>query len=302
MSHQEIRESRQRSLTEKGEEQFESLLNQYHKRYEASNVKLQRLIAELVNIPNDDEHLVYNFERNLSVLFVSYTEKLGNLCKFLSHYNTPQSVSLQRDIDKEAKEVQAKVNQCFENVKHLIPAKVVTDTHEGDPNKNETESRAPTQPNSVRSLRSSSAGSSLRSVQAQKRAKAEAAKAKLAFSEKEKELREKQVLLIEQNEVYSAKTEKEKSFIEAELKFLGDKKEATTAITEAEILEDAVQHLGNSSLTRHSVRSLESISPKDHVDYYVSEQNELNPAMLAHVPLQNLGIKKEFWILSIFRV
>jgi hypothetical protein len=205
------------------------------------------------------------------VIFSDYSEKIRDLCEFLSRYNTEQSVSLQGEIDKRYQEIQTKVKLCFEEMKNLLSAKV-EDTSNGD----QIELHVSAQPVSGRNHRSSSAGSSLRFIHAQKKAKAEAARTKLEFLEKEKELQTKRALLIEQNQELSAKTQPEKSVIEAELKIL-DKKEAAAAIAEAEILKDAMRDMGRSVFTGNSVQRLGSVDRMGRVDHYVREQNKLNP-------------------------
>jgi hypothetical protein len=187
MSHQgssrELR--RARSLTEKREGQLESLLNKYFKRYESSTAKLVTHIAQLVEIPKDDEQLVHNFESDLTVIFNDYSEKIRDLCEFLSRYNTEESVSLQGDIDKKDQEIQAKVKLCFEEVKNLLSAKV-EGTPDREQSNNETELHASTQPFSGRSHRSTSAGLSLRSIHAQKKAKAETDRSEVEILERRK--------------------------------------------------------------------------------------------------------------------
>jgi hypothetical protein len=120
------------------------------------------------------------------------------LCDFSSRYNTEQSIGLQGDFDKKDQEIQTKVklfqmkNEYVNNfdapdahfdkeVKNILSAKV-KDTSDRD----QIESHSSAQPISGRSHRISSAVSSLRSIHAQKKAKTEAARAKVEFLKKGK--------------------------------------------------------------------------------------------------------------------
>jgi hypothetical protein len=110
------------------------------------------------------------------------------MCEFLSRFNTEQSVSLQGDIDKKDQEIQTKVKLCFEEMNNILSAKV-KDISDRD-------RTVSSQKVSGRSHCSSSAASSLRCIHAQKKVYAEAARGKLEFLEKEKELQTNELCLL----------------------------------------------------------------------------------------------------------
>lgn len=122
-----------------------------------------------------------------------------------------------------------------------------------------------------------STSSKMSSVIAMKRAKAEAARARLEFAELEAGIRKQQAQLVEQEKLSKANVVRKKAELDADLDFLAQKREAAAAEAEVQALESIDDGKpGIKTILLDRADSLGSIDPAERTRLYVSQQAELN--------------------------
>ena len=277
---------RKRVLTEKGQEQFDSSYSKYYTKYETARVALLQHITYIKDVTESQQ--LNTYEHDLKAIYSKFTEVANELCQFLERYNTVECETRHVVLTSEINDTGMQVDFCVDSIKRLRREIADRDTSKSvqhdalseTGSKHSHHSRAKSHRSgtnkSHRSGTNKSSAShvsknSLLSITIQKRAKAEAAVAKLAYSAKEVDLQKKQAVLTEQELFNSAKVAKERAIIDAELRLLRDKKEVAAALAEADALDNCIDRdLDQGSLTSQSLYSLGAIDSKERVKHYVN--------------------------------
>ena len=240
---------RKRVLTEKGQEQFDSSYSKYYTKYETARVALLQHITYIKNVTGSQQ--LNTYEHDLKAIYSKFTEVANELCRFLERYNTVECETRHVVLTSEINDTGMQVDFCVDSIKRLrreiddrnreTSESVQRDALSDTGTKHSHQSRVKSHRSGTNKSSSSRVSkNSLLSITIQKRAKAEAAVAKLAYSAKEVDLQKKQAVLTEQELFNSAKVAKERAIIDAELRLLRDKKEVAAALAEADALDNCM--------------------------------------------------------------
>ncbi|XP_071139321.1 uncharacterized protein [Mytilus edulis] len=220
-------DKRLRTLTESGKELFENKQRKFLLKMQIVKSDLQLLARNIEPYSNELTSL-----QELKTEFMSGTVRYDTICKeyldFLSRTNTAEGMDEVHKLSGEMQdftqfvETESKRMNTFINELRAIERE------------NSLASRSSRRSHSSRKTHSSSSSS----VLARARAKAEAAKVKVHFAEKETLLLKEKALIEEKRSIESAKVERKKADIEADLDLLSRQKEAAAVEAEANALQN----------------------------------------------------------------
>jgi len=214
-------------------------------------------------------------------MYKNFDQQANELCSFLVRAATTEGGRLHQAMLIQIDQVKMCMDTCIHRLKDI--SQKLVDLEPGVLTQQQTFDTV--SQNQSRSRKSTSSNRSLLSIQAQKRAKADAAMAKLTFSAQEAELRKQQAILSEQEQLNSAKSIREKAIIDAELKLINDKKEIAAAVAEADALDrNLVPGLDMESMTNRSLRSLGTVNSMERVRQYIQNQCASSKSVPLPVP------------------
>lgn len=240
-------DKRVRTLTEKGKEQYMTNRDSYLATYKPARDNLDLCLEKCDAVSAATEALALHKELETSI--ATFSAEARKLKDFLVRENNQCSVE---DLNHHCPLIDLRMSKCNDALAHLASLAEQRSVH-----------------SSGRSRVSQTS-----SAAARKRAKAEAAKARVAFARKELELKKQQALLIEQKRVDAAKLERQEKDIAAEIAVLAEEKEAAAADAEAaalEEMEDGASRSGRNPLP------LPVEDSKARTAAFIAQQTNLSP-------------------------
>ena len=270
----DVSEKRFRSFTEKGFEIFKSTCAAHDQKLLSSFKRIEELATlahgDFANITTlNDLHAQLHEEYN------RFCKLLDDFRDFLNRTNTAESkhelVRLEESADSCIKLADKAFSHMISIRQSLTEADVVSQVGSVKSSKSKS-----SHVSSRVSMKSgvSRASSKLSEMVAIKRAKAEAARAKLEFAEEEANLKKQQAQLAEQEKLAKATAIRKKAELEADLQLLNQKSEAAAAEAEANVLEALGDGDSSNSSLFGTAQNVQSIDPLDRTRQYVKQQSE----------------------------
>ena len=268
---------------------YETKVTDFYSRFESSCAKLKSLENECETVSDKtppqilqaiQQNLLteYDLFKNINQEFSQYLTQTGTEISIAENYSLSTKYSVICDMVESCLD---KVNSLYGKIVEMA-ASVFT-------------SKAESHTGSIKS-KTSSRRSKTSTMIAAKQAKAEAAKVKYEFSEKEALLKLQQSELEEQEQIAAAAAARKKTELQIQLKLLEEKKAITAAQVEVDVLESSLGSArGGSVKLRHipeddpKVRTAEFVTSQ--IPYYqTAPPLELNPSVPAFVPREEQPI------------
>ncbi|XP_033755669.1 uncharacterized protein LOC117338425 [Pecten maximus] len=218
---------RTRTLTEPAHEHYELSLSRFKKRLAASWDSVQTELDNVMSVSDDDIDQLKKANLALTLAYGGY--RMVSI-EFLAYLDTINSVESQHEMSQHKKDAQ-RYDFLVTSVLDRLDLRIRA------PDIDAKSIRSNRSAHSLVSHHSKLSSSSSSSDAARKRAKAEAAKARVAYLEREAALRKKQALLEEEEKFNLAKVERRRQELHVDLEVLREHKQCAEAEAEADALE-----------------------------------------------------------------
>ena len=219
-------------------------------------------------------HILQNLQRTLSDEYAKLKQVYAQFSEYLIRTGTEDSNAENLKLTKAYTAICENVDSYLSKLTNLF------DNATSVQHASETKSQASYEGKS----RTSSRLSKTNTMVAMKLAKAEAARVKLEFSEREAMLKFKQSELEEQEKIAAAAAERKKSELQIQLKLIEEKKEIAAAQAEADVLESSLSSNGGSVRLRNIPKSDPVVRTAEFVASQSQTQLVLDPTAQDFVP------------------
>ncbi|XP_033752106.1 uncharacterized protein LOC117335931 [Pecten maximus] len=249
---------RVRTLTPKAKELYEDAVQSHNKFYEDMWIELD---SHLRRVKGEGRKLdldsLIDLERNIRECTGSLDKLQSSFFEYLKRKNTEESLEL---LDNQSLRWHSHTLVIDQSIKELGTCMERAEKQK---------SIEPALSSRQSSAGSSSKNSSVISVIARKKAKAEAQKARLQYAEQEAALKKRQARLELESARASAAAKLEKADLEADLDLLTQKKEVAAAEAEAEALEDSEEF--NLTHNHDRIKAIPKFDTQQRTRAYVEE-------------------------------
>ncbi|CAC5392104.1 unnamed protein product [Mytilus coruscus] len=242
-----------RKLTEKAAIEFEATNDDFVTSLHGKWTTINSLISSFSSAITTVEY-IDNIEKDISKVYTELCSTSSSYMLFLTNTRTDGSIKYYHEhLDAMAK--------CKKTVDEAIK-------HINDARQRALEVASQRTKGSARHSQGSNASSAL----SRKRAKAEAAKAKLVFAEQEIILKKEQAALEEHEMTTKAASSRKMLELEADLKLLASRQDLAVAEAEAEVYESGSVMNGPSLRNLEKLNQLKLINPMERTNQYVKDQ------------------------------